>query len=115
MKTFRKQLKRAKESGMSTLDFLKVQEIAKRESKKMEQEATEKAFLYMLAIPLNILVNDYWPKTAKRRSPKFISEVLKLYDAVENDIVSEEELAELLEDMAGIKITADWLKDRKGE
>ena len=49
-----------------------MKEVAKKEAKKMESDAVEKAFLYMLAIPLNVLVNDYWSKTAKKKVPKFI-------------------------------------------
>lgn len=75
--------------------------------------ALEKAFLYMLAIPLNVLVADYWSKSAKKRAPRFIDEVIKEYENVRDGIVSEEELAELLEDMAGVKITADWLEGKK--
>lgn len=81
-----------------------------RARRKAEDVALEKAFLYMLAIPLNVLVNDYWAKSAKKRAPRYIDEVIKLYEAVQDKIVSEEELAELLEDMAGVKITADWLE-----
>lgn len=83
---------------------------ASRERKKAEDVALEKAFLYMLAIPLNVLVNDYWSKSAKKKAPKFIDDVINLYEAVQNGNVSSEELADLLEDMAGVKITAEWLE-----
>ena len=113
MNRMRKQMIKAKKGGLSALDVAKMRSIAQKEAQKVENQATEKAFLYMLAIPLNILVNDYWSKTAKRKAPKFIEEVINLYEAVQNGNVSEKELADLLEDMAGVKITADWL-DKKG-
>lgn len=37
---------------------------------------------YTLAIPLNVLVNDYWEKSARKRIPKFIEDVISLYEAV---------------------------------
>lgn len=67
-------------------------------------EATKKAFLYLLAIPLNVLVNDYWSKSAKKRAPKFIEEVINLYEAVQAGVVTDEQLEELLWEMAGVRL-----------
>ena len=110
MNRVRNQMNRAKKAGMSNVDLLKIREAAKKEAQRMEQQATERAFLYMLAIPLNVLFNDYWEKTAKRKAPKFIEEVIKLYEAVQNGIVSEQQLADLLDELAGVKIEAEWMK-----
>ena len=107
------QMQRAKKSGLTSSDLLRMKLIAEQKTKEMEQEATERAFLYMLAIPLNVLVNDYWSKTAKKKASKFIEDVISLYDSVSEGVVTEKELAKLLEDMAGIKISADWLKGDK--
>jgi hypothetical protein len=105
----------AKKRGMNNVDLLRMREIAKKEAEKMEIEATERAFLYMLAIPLNILFHDYWQKSAKKRAPKFIEEVTKYYLAVQEGVVTDQELADLLFDLAGVKIEADWLKGGKNE
>ena len=102
-------MKKAKQRGVTPLDMAKMNELARKHAKAMEQEATERAFLYMLAIPLNILVNDYWSKTAKKRAPKFIEDVASLYQSVQDGVVTNEELADLLYEYAGVKITADWL------
>lgn len=85
-------------------------ESGKKRAKELEKTATEKAFLYMLAIPLNILVNDYWEKSAKKRIPKFIDDVQNLFEAVQEGVVSEEQLADLLYEYAGVKIEAEWMK-----
>ena len=105
----------ARQRGISNLDLLRMREIARKEAEKMENEATEKAFLYMLAIPLNVLVNDYWSKSAKKRAPKFIEDVISLYESVQEGVVTDQELADLLFDMAGVKIEADWLKGGKND
>lgn len=110
MNKTRQQMNKARKAGMSNIDVLRMKEIARKQALKMESEAIDKAFLYMLAIPLNVLVNDYWEKSAKKRAPKFIAEVIKLYNAVQEGTVSENDLAGLLDDMAGVKITAEWLK-----
>ena len=111
----RKQQIRARRMGMSNVDLLMVKESAKKAAKTIEKEATEKAFLYMLAIPLNVLFNDYWKKSAKKRAPKFIEDVMSLYEAVQNGVVSDKQLADLLDELAGVKIDADWMKGNDNE
>lgn len=109
-------MKKAQKRGLTPLDMAKMHEVARASAKKMEQEAIEKAWLWMLAIPLNILVNDYWPKSARKKAPKFIEDVISLFESVQAGVVSNEELASLLYDYAGVKIEADWLhKESEGE
>lgn len=114
-KRIKNQMRKAKQSGMSNIDILRMREIARKEAEKMENEATERAFLYMLAIPLSILFNDYWQKSAKKRAPKFIEEVTKYYLAVQDGYVTDQELADLLFELSGVKIEAEWMKGRKNE
>lgn len=106
---------KARKKGMSEIDILKMRELARQEAKKMQGEAIERSFLYMLAIPLNVLANDYWSKTAKKRAPQFIEDVVSLYESVQAGVVSDRELADLLHDLAGIKVEAAWLEAKKGE
>lgn len=103
-------MKKAKKKGLTPLEVLHMQEIAKREALKMENEAIEKSFLFMLAIPLNVLVNDYWPKSAKKRAPKFIEDVISLYESVLAETVTERELSDLLKEYAGITVNEEWLR-----
>lgn len=106
----KKQMHMANKKGMSNTDLLRMREIARREAMKMEVEATERAFLRMLAIPMNVLTNDYWSKTAKKRAPKFIEECVSLWKSVEAGVVTDEQLADFLKDIADVTIEAAWLK-----
>lgn len=106
------QINKARKAGISNVDLMRMKEVAKKEAKKMESDAVEKAFLYMLAIPLNVLINDYWSKTAKKKAPKFIEDVISLYESVQAGIVTDEELAGLLNELAGVNVEAEWLKKR---
>lgn len=110
MNKMQKQFKKAQKKGLTPMEILHMREIAKKEADRMETQATEKAFLYMLAIPLSILTEDYWKKSARKRIPKFIYDVAKLYEAVQEGIVTNEELAADLYDVAGVHIEAEWLK-----
>ena len=112
MNKMKNQIRRARKAGMSNLDLLRIKETAKKAADKLESEAVEKAFLYMLAIPLNVLIHDYWSKTAKKKAPKFIDDVISLYESVQAGVVTDKELADLLKDMADVSIDAEWLKNR---
>ena len=113
MNRIKKQMNKARRAGLTETDLLLIRETSKKVAAKVEKEATERAFLYMLAIPLNVLASDYWKKTAKRRTHKYIKDVLSLYAAVQDGIVSEQELADFLKEMAGIKIEAAWMTAKK--
>jgi hypothetical protein len=63
----------------------------------------------MSAIPLNVLV-DEWGEDAKEKATSFCEEVGKLYEAVQESVVSEQQLADFLYEYAGVKIEADWLR-----
>lgn len=110
------QMKMARQSGLTPVDLAKMRAVARKETIAVENEIFEKSFLYMLAIPLNVLVNDYWSKSAKRRAPKFIDDVLSLYESVRDGYVTEEELAALLEEYAKVTVNKEWLeKIRNGK
>lgn len=104
------QIQRMRKMGFNNNQIGVVLESANKKADELQRIAKEKAFLYMLAIPLNVLVNDYWEKSAKKRIPKFIEDVISLYEAVQEGVVSEQQLADLLDEYAGVKIEADWLE-----
>ena len=99
-----KQYLKARQKGLSNIDLLKMKETARIEANKMLEKASKRAFLSMLAIPLNVLINDYWSKTGKSKAPKFIEDVLSLYDSYEKGFVTDKELADFLKEYAGIEI-----------
>lgn len=113
MNKVQQQMKKAKRSGMTPMDVAYIREVARKEAQKMEQTATERAFLYMLAIPLIVLFEDYWQKTAKKKAPKFIEDVGSLYESVQMGIVTEQQLVDSLYELAGVKIEAEWI-DKRG-
>lgn len=110
----KKQMAIARKKRMDPVELLRMREIARKEAEKMENEATEKAFLYMMAIPLNVLVSDYWPKSAKKKAPEYIKKVLSLYQSVEAGVVTDAELADFLKEYGQIEVRASWL-DAKGD
>lgn len=70
-------------------------ERARSEILKHTDSLAEEILEMMLVIPTNVLVNDYWPGTAKKRIPKFIRDCLSLFNAWQEGYVSMEEMQEL--------------------
>jgi hypothetical protein len=110
MSSVKKHIKNVKRKGLSNIDVCRLIEKSRKTIDQAHDEANEEAFLFMLAIPLSILFNDYWQKSAKKRAPKFIEEVIKYYLAVQDGYVTTQELADTLYDLAGIRITAEWME-----
>lgn len=65
----------------------------------------------MLVIPVNVLVSDYWQKTAKTRIPKFVEDCMSLYKAWETGMVDMEDMQKLAEEYAGIKLLGENIPD----
>ena len=74
--------------------------------KQASKDAIEVAFTLMLAIPLTVLSDRYWIMSAKKRLPKFLDEVLKVYNRWDRGLLSMEELRDNLWNYGGIKIEA---------
>lgn len=69
------------------------------------EEAVDKAFIMMLALPCEVLANEgYWEKTAKKRLPKFVDDVLSLYGAYEQGVVTMDQMEKDLWELAGVRL-----------
>lgn len=102
-----RQIRYNSKRGLSPLEMLVIQESAKKHTKEMKADAALDATIMMLAIPLNVLVHDYWSKTAKKRAKSFVMECVKLMDAVSDGTVTVDELNDLLEEYASIRVTSE--------
>lgn len=69
----------------------------------IKKEVTADVLKLMLIIPVNVLVSDYWQKSARKRVPAFVEECMKLYQATCEGTVSMEECQALAEEYSGIK------------
>lgn len=105
----KKTIKKLKKRGFTDLQILQMKEHTRRAVQNMEAECVEKAFLYMLGISVNVLASDdYWPKTAKRKIPKYIDDVLSLFKSVEQGVVTEEDMLNDIKEYAGVDIKEHW-------
>ena len=102
-----KTFQRARKGGFSDQQRALMYLTARKAAGEMEQTATERAFLHMLAIPLNILVED--GIINHDNAEEYVHDVASLFMSVQEGIVSDQELADLLKEYAGIEVTADWM------
>lgn len=58
----------------------------------------------MLVIPVNVLVSDYWIKSAKTKIPKFVEDCMSLYKTWETGSVDMDDMQKLAEEYSGIKL-----------
>lgn len=104
---------REKEKNKSTFnmtmeELLKIRRQEFDRAKKIllekNEELAKEILKMMIVIPTNVLINDYWEKTAKKRIPKFVEECMNLYQAWSDGIVDMDEMQKLTEEYAGIKL-----------
>ena len=83
----RENVKKAKTFIMTAeeLEKIRLQEFnrAKKLLLDKNDDLAEQILQMMLVIPTNVLIADYWPKSAKQRIPEFVESCMSLYQAWE--------------------------------
>lgn len=90
-----------------TITMEELKRIKRLEAKKVKgilMMKNEEVFKRMLIIATNILIADFWPKSAKKRIPEFIERCMSLYESWEKGVVTMDEMQRLTEEYAGIKL-----------
>lgn len=89
------------------LDAL-VREKISGELDRVKQEATNdainKAIILLLTLPLEVLMDHYWPKSYAKRIPEFTEYVLKYYEKWQNDELDMDKLKEDLWVYGGVRL-----------
>ncbi len=78
------------------------------ELKRVKNEATEDAvntaMILLLTLPLEVLMDYYWPKSYAKRIPKFTDRVIEYYERWQNGELDMEKLKEDLWNYGGVKL-----------
>lgn len=98
----RRRLEREKSKVQKTYTLTQAQ--IDEMKKKAVNEAVGTAFILMLAIPIMVLHDKYWVKTAKKRLPEFVDKCLDLWDAYNKGYVTLDELKDTLWEEGGVKL-----------
>lgn len=81
-----------------------------REFERGEKVGIEKGMMLTLAVVLNLLIEDYWPKTASNRIPRLAEDSINLIDAIQCGVVDVEDCVAYVEQETGMKFNADWIR-----
>lgn len=104
----REEGKRTKTYVMTAEDIENIRrqerEKAKEKYLKKIDETSADILLMMLAIPVNVLINDYWKKTSEKRIPKFIEDCMSLYESFESGAITMSEMTEVVERFSKVKL-----------
>lgn len=67
-------------------------------------DAVTTAMVLLLTLPLEVLMDYYWPKSYAQRIPKFTERVLEYYEKWQNGELDMEKLKEDLWEYGGVKL-----------
>lgn len=75
---------------------------------RVKEEATEEAvntaMVLLLTLPLEVLMDYYWPKSYAKRIPEFTNHVLEYYEMWQNGELDMDKLKEDLWEYGGVKL-----------
>lgn len=77
--------------------------IMKEREERYRNQAINTALLLLLSLPNTVLIEDYWPKSYKKKLPEFNQRVLDLYNQYLEGKIDIQILNENLWETAGIK------------
>ena len=110
----RRAMKNEKKTKTATYNLTKAQLDAmvraqiENELVKIRQQATDDAvntaMILLLTLPLEVLMDHYWPKSYAKRIPQFTAYVLEYYERWQNGELDMEKLKEDLWDYGGVRL-----------
>ena len=88
------------------LDKIRNQEYEKARQVLLSKnhDLAEEIFKMMLVIPTNVLISDYWEKSAKKRIPQFVDDCLSLYESWQAGSLNMDDMISVTEKYAGITL-----------
>ncbi len=106
----RRAQKNDEKSKTATYNFTKAQldSLIKEKIAEVKQEAIDEAvntaMILLLTLPLEVLMDYYWPKSYAKRIPEFTSRVLEYYERWQDGELDMEKLQEDLWKYGGVKL-----------
>ena len=70
-------------------------------------ESINTAMILLLTLPLEVLMDHYWPKSYAKKIPEFTNYVLEYYERWQNGELDMDELKEDLWEYGGVRLEAE--------
>lgn len=96
-----------KEEKDKKATYILTREQLNQKIEEARNAAMEDAFILMLALPMNVLMDYYWPKSYKKKIPEFAEHVVDYYQMFEEGEFTLDELIDDIWQHAGIKLTKE--------
>lgn len=77
--------------------------LTKEEIEAIKMKASEQAFILMLGLPVMVL-HDKWGWRRRHRLPRFMDQVLELYDSFDKGLISLTDIIKTVEEETGIRL-----------
>lgn len=99
----------SKKYAMNKSDVSKtVRKVAEKELRQAYQDGMEEginqAMMLLLTLPLEVLMDYYWPKSYAKRIPEFTNHVLEYFEKWQNGELEMDKLKEDLWEYGGVRL-----------
>lgn len=109
----KRRLEREKKKGAVTYNFTqeqldaliesKVREKIEEAKKEAVEDAINQAMLLLFVLPMEVLMDIYWPKSYQKRIPEFTDHLLEYYQMWQRDELDMDKMKEDLWEYGGIR------------
>lgn len=95
---------------LDTVVYNSMQEQIKKAKKEATQDAIVESMSLLLALPIKVLMDYYWPKSYKKKIPEFTKHILDYYEMYENGDLSYDDLKNEVWELAGVRFEVEESK-----
>jgi hypothetical protein len=95
------------EAQLNAIVQAKIGEKLKEAKEEATEEAINTALVLLLTLPLEVLMDYYWPKSYAKRIPEFTEHVIEYYEKWANGELDIDTLKEDLWKYAGVRLEAE--------
>ena len=79
----------------------------KNDHEEVMNESTNTAMILLLTLPLEVLMDHYWPKSYAKKIPEFTKYVLEYYERWQNGELDMDKLKEDLWEYGGVRLEVE--------
>ena len=79
----------------------------KNNNEEVMNESINTAMILLLTLPLEVLMDHYWPKSYAKKIPEFTNYVLEYYERWQNGELDMDKLKEDLWEYGGVRLEAE--------
>lgn len=74
---------------------------------EVKRDTVNELLVVLMALPMDVLMEDFWPKSCDKKIPKFTKKLLDKYSTWQNGDLDIEELKEKIWKLAGIRLVVE--------